>query len=281
MSSACFGSLVIGGDGQPDAAAGEQLQAAELVAAPADGDRLVQRINAHHLELAEHGKAVKGDRGADTRDHRVEILEPPLAVIEHRLARGDVDGDAQRVEHLDVVAARARRLDDAPMAVEMRIAREQRDLHWRSRRRGDNGSRAAPCSAQARSMRAIGASAAAGAPARIGTARLDQRAAFERRAPEQHAEAHLIAIGKRKLDRPGAVAEHEAGLDDVAALDPAAGVAHGALVDGLRLAFDLHRARALEGMHLEAHPERAGAPERLDGDRRAARSSGRRYRSWP
>ena len=64
-----------------------------------------KRIDAHHLELAQHGEAVERDRCADARDHRVEILEPPLAVIERRLARGDVDRDAKRIDHLDVVAA--------------------------------------------------------------------------------------------------------------------------------------------------------------------------------
>src|SRR5262245_11827222 len=98
-----------------------------------------------------------------------------------------------------------------------------------------------------------------------GTPRFDQGAALKGGAPKKHAEAHLIAVGERKLDRPGAVAEHHAGLDDVAALDQATRVAHGALVDRRRLAFDLHRARALGGMHLEAHPERAGSAERLDG----------------
>jgi hypothetical protein len=122
MSSACFGSLV---------------QAAEFVAAAPDGDGFVQWIDAHHFELTQHGKAVKRDRGADARDHRVEILKPPLAVKEHRPARGDVDGDAQRVQHLDVMAAGARRLADTPMAIEMRIAREQRDLHGPSRPLGD------------------------------------------------------------------------------------------------------------------------------------------------
>ena len=75
-----------GGDRQADAAPRQQLQAAQLVARAADGDGLVQRIDAHDLELAQHGEAVERDRGADARDHRVESVEPPLAVIQSRLA---------------------------------------------------------------------------------------------------------------------------------------------------------------------------------------------------
>ena len=43
----------------------------------------------------------------------------------------------------------------------------------------------------------------------IGAAGLDQDAILQRRAAEQHAEAHLVAIGKRELDRPRAVPELE------------------------------------------------------------------------
>jgi len=74
----------------------------------------------------------------------------------------------------------------------------------------------------------------------------------------------LVAIGQRKLDRPGRLPELEQRLDDVAALDAAARVAHRALVDGVRLASDLHRLAALNRMQLETEPERAPAAERLD-----------------
>ena len=60
-----------GGDGQADAFAGQDLQGAQLVARAADGDALVQGIDALHLELAQHREAVVGDGGADARDHRV------------------------------------------------------------------------------------------------------------------------------------------------------------------------------------------------------------------
>ena len=44
----------------------------------------------------------------------------------------------------------------------------------------------------------------------------------ERRAAEQHAETHLIAIGKGEFDRPRTVPELEQGRDDVAVLHAAA-----------------------------------------------------------
>src|SRR5690242_7245592 len=72
-----------------------------------------------------------------------------------------------------------------------------------------------------------------------GAARLDQRPAFERRAAEQHAKSHLVTVGKRKLDRPGFLAEFEQCGDDVALLDATSRVPHRALVDSARLAGDL------------------------------------------
>src|SRR5262249_47392538 len=81
---------------------------------------------------------------------------------------------------------------------------------------------------------------------------------------EQHAETHLVAIGERKLNRPGAFAEFEQGLDDVAALDASARVPHRALVDGAGFASNLLRFAPLHRVQLEAKPERAGAAEGLD-----------------
>src|SRR5690606_38667875 len=131
-----------------------------------------------------------------------------------------------------------RRLDDAPVAVEMRIAREQRDFHGRhtssgSRVLGQSLARlkADPGEPFAQTRRLV--------PGEEGPSRLDQGAALERRSPEQHAEAHLVANGEGKLDRPGPVAEHELRLDDVPALDLAALIPHGALVDRACLALDL------------------------------------------
>jgi hypothetical protein len=115
-----------------DAPPREQLKTAQLVARAADGNRLVQGINAHHLELTEHGQTIERHRGADTRNYRVEVVKRPLAVIESRLARGDVDRHTERIDDLDAVPAGARRLDDSAVAIEMGIARKQRDLHWGS-----------------------------------------------------------------------------------------------------------------------------------------------------
>ncbi len=58
-------------DGQADAGPREKLQCPELVARAADGDALVEREHALHLELPEHGESVMGDGRADARDDRV------------------------------------------------------------------------------------------------------------------------------------------------------------------------------------------------------------------
>ena len=73
--------------GSPMPVAGQQLQAAQLVACPADGLGLVGREDAHHLELAHHGGAVEGVRGADAGDHGVEPLE--LAALERSRWAGE------------------------------------------------------------------------------------------------------------------------------------------------------------------------------------------------
>ena len=49
-----------GGHRQADAVARQQLQGAQFVARPADGDAFVQRKDALHLELAQHGQVRSG-----------------------------------------------------------------------------------------------------------------------------------------------------------------------------------------------------------------------------
>ena len=70
-SSALRGPVREGGDRQADALARQQLQRAQLVARAADGDALVQRKNALHLELPQDGEAIVRDGGADARDDGV------------------------------------------------------------------------------------------------------------------------------------------------------------------------------------------------------------------
>jgi threonine synthase len=59
----------------------------------------------------------------------IEIVKPPFAVEERGAARGDIDGNPESVDNLDLVSARPCRFANAAMAVKLRIAREQRDLH--------------------------------------------------------------------------------------------------------------------------------------------------------
>ncbi len=115
-----------GGHRHGDALARHHLQRVQLVAGGGDGGGPVQAPGAGQLELANHRQAVSGQRRADARDHHVEA---PLAIIKGRPPRGDVDRHPERIDHLDFVPAGARRLADAPVAIEVRIAREQRDLH--------------------------------------------------------------------------------------------------------------------------------------------------------
>ena len=88
-----------------DVVPGQDLGGAQLVARVGDAVRRVRRVDVHLLELAHHRGAEVGDRVADPRQDRVvrrQLLAPELQV---GLVAGEVDGEAQRVQHLDVVAA--------------------------------------------------------------------------------------------------------------------------------------------------------------------------------
>ncbi len=120
------------GHGQPDALAREDLQGAQLVARAADGDALVQGIDALHLELAQHGEAVVGDGGADAGDDGIIDRQPAAVVAQHRLVRRDVHVHVQRIDHVDGVAARARRLAQPHVRVKSGIAGEHDEAHGAS-----------------------------------------------------------------------------------------------------------------------------------------------------
>ena len=111
------------------AGAGKQLQRAQLVARAADGDALVQRKHALHLELPQNCQPVVRHRGADAGNDGVTYRQCLATMPHDRLVRRDLHVHVQRVDHIDLMAACARRLDDTPVRVEAGIAREHDELH--------------------------------------------------------------------------------------------------------------------------------------------------------
>ncbi len=69
-----------GGNGQAQTMLGKNLHRSQLVAAAADGHAFVERPNAHHFKLPQHGQAILGDRRADPRDDRI-ISAKRFAII--------------------------------------------------------------------------------------------------------------------------------------------------------------------------------------------------------
>ena len=169
--------------GRPMPDAGQQLQAAELVAAPGDRLALVGRERAHQLELAHDGRAVERVAGADAGDDGVEALELAALELHGGAPAGDVQVAAQVVDDLRLVAARLGRLPQAGGGVERRVAGEDGDLQ-----------------ARRRTLRVAGARGESPPPRndRPGSTRKRRRSAG---AAEQHPEAHLVAVGERELDR--------------------------------------------------------------------------------
>ncbi|MOA03559.1 hypothetical protein D3C78_1230710 [compost metagenome] len=116
------GAVGIAGDGQAYAVAGEQLHGAQLVPGATDGHRAVEGHGIHHLELAQHGGAIEGDAGTDARDHGVIALQFPSFVVDGGAVGGDVHVAAQGVEHLDLMPARLRHLDQTAGGVVVGLA---------------------------------------------------------------------------------------------------------------------------------------------------------------
>ncbi len=115
--------------GDADLVAAEDLQAAQLVARVRDTGRGVGAEDVHLLELPDDGGTEVGDGSADAREHRVVVADLLAAEEEVGGTLIEVDGEAQRVEHLYLVTARPRGLHQPSCAVAASIARQDRQLH--------------------------------------------------------------------------------------------------------------------------------------------------------
>src|SRR5215207_7289702 len=121
-----------GRDRQANTVARQELQRSQLVARPADGNRLIQRKHAHHLELPQHRETIERVRCRNPRDDGIEPGEPLAHIAQLRPPRRDVHIAAKIVDRHDLMAARCSRLDNAAVGIELRIAGEQSDFHRRS-----------------------------------------------------------------------------------------------------------------------------------------------------
>ncbi len=110
------------GDRQAQALARKQLQRAQLVPRAGDGDRVVENVSAHHLELAQHGAAVEGDRRPDTGDHRIEALDLLSLVVNRGVMGGNAHVAAQGIDDPHLVAALFGGFHQASRGVEVAIA---------------------------------------------------------------------------------------------------------------------------------------------------------------
>jgi hypothetical protein len=115
-----------------DVVARQDLDRTQLVAGVRDAVRCDRGVHVHLLELAHHRGAEVGDRRTDARQHRVVVGQRPAAELQVRLRARQVDGEAQRVEHLAVVSAIERGQLQSLGAVRARGAGENGELHGRS-----------------------------------------------------------------------------------------------------------------------------------------------------
>ncbi len=117
------------GDRQIDALTRQQLQRAQLIARAGDGDRFIQRITAEHFKLAQRGGAVKGNGGANARDHRIEMRQL-TAFVMHAGRRG-VDGHiaGKRIENFHLMAASRGGFAQAFTRIERTVPGQNGDFH--------------------------------------------------------------------------------------------------------------------------------------------------------
>jgi hypothetical protein len=94
----------------------EHLERAEFILCAADGDGAVQAVGALHFELAQNRHGVKGEGGTNARNDGVKALEDfAAAIVDFRLARGDVHIAVADRDEMHLVAAVAAGLHQAPV----------------------------------------------------------------------------------------------------------------------------------------------------------------------
>ena len=114
---------------QTDALRGQQLMRAQLVARDQDRIGRIGREAAHQFELAQHGRAVARDRGADARNHRCVAGDFLALVVHGKPLAADGHVAAQRVEHAHAVAALAHGFDQAPGGIQFGVAGQNGQFH--------------------------------------------------------------------------------------------------------------------------------------------------------
>ncbi len=114
---------------QADVVPAEQLQAAQLVARSGDGLRLVEAVDAHHLELPHHRQAEEGDRRPDARNDGIDRADRFALVEQFRVASAEADVELERVQHAHLVAALLRGLDQDARAVQRFLPRQDDETH--------------------------------------------------------------------------------------------------------------------------------------------------------
>ena len=120
------------GHRQSDTLAREELQGAQLVARAGDGDRFIDRVDAHHFELPHHRRAVKRYRGTDSRDDGVDVLDGLALVVDAGPHGRDVHVAALVVENQHLMAALLARLHQAARGIQPGIGGKNRDFQWTS-----------------------------------------------------------------------------------------------------------------------------------------------------
>ena len=101
---------------------GQQLQGTQFVPGTGNGYRFVERKYTHHLELAQYRGAVKRHRGADSRNHHIEVFQHFFVVMDQRVGRRDVHGAMQRVNHLHFMATIDAFLHQATGGIEVTVS---------------------------------------------------------------------------------------------------------------------------------------------------------------
>ena len=119
-------------------------------------------------------------------------------VIDVRIGRIDGERAARRIDHLDNVAARLRRVLQALRGIIVGLARQDGDAQ-RTLHRPALGEVLVEIIAQL----ALG----------VGQGRIDDHVLLDGLTPQQHAVHHRLAIGQRQLDRPFPVAHAHRRLD--------------------------------------------------------------------
>ncbi|CAH0305663.1 hypothetical protein SRABI106_03891 [Rahnella aquatilis] len=113
----------------------QNLHGTQFIARPGDRHRFIQRETAQHFKLTQHRCAIEGNRGANSWDHRMVLIQLMPAIVHAGRSRIDIHVAGQWIDNVDLMSACFSRFLQAFTRIQRPVTGKNCNFHPTLRRR--------------------------------------------------------------------------------------------------------------------------------------------------